>query len=72
MNKMMAATIKPRRGHPRAVRDSVAAETGIDHPGPDSDEDEEEGPQDLGEQPPTFVAVVQEVELPGDRVRLPK
>lgn len=69
MNKMMAATISPGAAT-RAVRDSVATEPGVDHPCPHSDKDKEEGPKDLGEQAPTFVAVVPEVELPDDRVRL--
>ena len=71
MNKMMAATISAGRHHRRAVRDRVAAEPGVDHAAADGDEDQEEGAQQLGEQPPPLVAVVPEVELAGHRVRLP-
>jgi len=70
MNKMMAATISPG-ATTCAMGDSVAAETGVDHSCAHSDEDEEEGRQDLGEQAPPFVAVVPETKLPHYRVRLP-
>ena len=71
MNKMMAATISAGRGHPRGGGHGVAAEPCVDHPAADRDEDEEERPEQLGEQPPPLVAVVGEVKLVGDRVRLP-
>ena len=71
MNKMMAATISAGRHHRGAVGDRVAAEPGADHAAADGDQDQEEGAQQLGEQPPPLVAVVPEVELAGNRVRLP-
>jgi hypothetical protein len=57
MNKMMAITI--------------SAEPGADHAAADRYQDQEEGTQHLREQPASLVTVVPEVELAGDRVRLP-
>ena len=60
-----------RSHHLGAVRDRVAAEPGADHAAADGDQDQEEGAQNLREQPPRFVPVVPEVELTGNRVGLP-
>ena len=71
MNRMMAATISAGATTRAPYGDGVAAEPGVDHPAADRDEDQEERAEQLGEQPPPLVAVVPEVELAGDRVRLP-
>ena len=60
-----------RSHHLGAVGDRVAAEPGADHAAADGDQDQEEGAQQLREQTPSLVAVVPEVELTGNRVRLP-
>ena len=60
-----------RSHHLRAVGDRVAAEPGAYHAAAHRHQDQQEGPEQLREQPPPLIPVVPEVELAGHRVRLP-
>ncbi len=59
------------RHHERGAAGDMTAEPGVHHAAARRGEDEEERPEQLGEQPAPFVAVIQEVELPPCRVRHP-
>ncbi len=58
-----------RGDHPGRRGDGVPAEPRVHHPGARRHQDQEEGTEQLGEQPPPLVPVIPEVELPDDRVR---
>jgi hypothetical protein len=58
--------------HQRGVAGHMTAEPGVHHAAARRREDEQEGPEQLGEDPAPLIAVVEEVELPPGRVRLPE
>lgn len=72
MNRMMAATISAGATTRGSVAGHVTAEPGVHHVAARRHEDEQEGPEQFGEDPAPLVAVVEEVELPPGRVRLPE
>ena len=72
MNKMMAATISAGATTRAPNGTALPPKRALTMPAAHRHEDEEERPEQLGEQAPPLVPVVQEVELPDDRVRLPE
>jgi hypothetical protein len=57
-----------RRDDQGAIGHGRPAEAGVDHAAADGHEHQEERPEHLGEQPPSLVAAVPEVELVQHRV----
>ena len=71
MNKMMAATISAGATTRATKGTALPPKRALTIPPPTATRTRKKVPKDLGEQAPPLVAVVPEVELLGDRVRLP-